>query len=73
MGSELFPTNTSPVFHVELRWKRLFPRSFNVEYTWCVSKVPKKTSERLPPGTVVKKLFLPKTESFHVTITASNL
>ena len=30
------PTNTPRVFHVETTWKRLFPRRFNVEYTWSV-------------------------------------
>ena len=34
-----YPTNTPRVFHVEATWKRLFPRRFNVEYTWCVCRV----------------------------------
>ena len=34
-----YPTNTSRVFHVETTWKRLFPRRFNVENTWCVCRV----------------------------------
>ena len=28
--------NTPRVFHFETIWKRLFPRRFNVEYTWYV-------------------------------------
>ena len=34
--SEVCPTNTQRVFHVETTWKRQFPRPFNVEYTWCI-------------------------------------
>ena len=37
---KLFPTNTPRVYHVETMWKRPFPRRFNVEYTWCVCRVP---------------------------------
>ena len=29
----VYPTITPRVFHVELTWKQLFPRRFNVEYT----------------------------------------
>ena len=32
------PTNTICVFHVEMWWKRLFPRCFNVKYTQCVCR-----------------------------------
>ena len=35
----IFHTNTPRVFHVEAAWKRLFPRRFNVKYTWCVCRV----------------------------------
>ena len=33
------PTNTPRVSHVETTRKRPFPRPFNVEYTWYVSRV----------------------------------
>ena len=33
------PTNTPHVFHLETTWKGLFPRRFNVKYTWCVCGV----------------------------------
>ena len=33
------PIVTQRVFHVETTWKQLFPRRFNVEYTWCVCRV----------------------------------
>ena len=32
------PTNTPCGFHVEITWKRPFPRRFNVESTWCVCR-----------------------------------
>ena len=32
-------TNTPRVFHVETTWKRLLPRRFNLESTWCVCRV----------------------------------
>ena len=31
-------TSTPDAFHVETTWKRLFPRRFNMEYTWCIYK-----------------------------------
>ena len=34
------PTNTPRGFHVEATRKRSFPRRFNVESTWCVSREP---------------------------------
>ena len=34
----VIPTNTPRGFHVETRWKRPFPRRFNVESTWCVCR-----------------------------------
>ena len=33
------PQTLTCVFHVEMTWKRLFPRRFNVEYTWSVCRV----------------------------------
>ena len=34
--SEVCPTNTQRVFHVETTWKLQFPRRLKVEYTWCI-------------------------------------
>ena len=34
-----FPTNIPRVFHVEITWKRMFPRRFNVECTRSVRRV----------------------------------
>ena len=38
LGLPCVPTNTSRVFHVEMKWKRPFPRRFNLKCTWCVCR-----------------------------------
>ena len=35
----IYHTNTPRIFHVEMTWKRSFPRRFNVKYTWCIYRV----------------------------------
>ena len=32
----MYPTNTPRGFHVEMTWKRPFPRRFNLESTLCL-------------------------------------
>ena len=33
-----FPTNKPRGFHFQTTWKHSFPRHFNVEFTWCISR-----------------------------------